>query len=291
MTTRSATDEQHLAPEVVAPGGWHRHTTLRDGTAVLLRQIRPEDRERLATGLRELSPSSRYLRFHQDLAAFTPEQLAYLTQVDHVDHEAIVAVDLDRPGRPGIGVARFIRDPFERQVAEAAVTVADRYQGQGAATLLLGALAGRARSEGVEVFRHHVLTRNAAMLEVFDHLGASRELAADGLWRVDLPLPTRARDLPDSPAGRAFLAAAKERFRCTDLLRPAHRLLPFGAASHPDQLVAWEEPEERGDDLARWLADRDHRAIQWPGAMPSDHPGESSAGEHVADAARVPRRT
>jgi RimJ/RimL family protein N-acetyltransferase len=270
MTTRAATAPQHLGPEVVAPGGWQRHPTLRDGTAILLRQIRPEDRDRLAAGLRELSPTSRYLRFHEDLAAFTAEQLTYLTEVDHVDHEAIVAVDLDRPGQPGIGVARFIRDPFERQVAEAAVTVADRYQGQGAATLLLGALAARAREEGITVFRHFVLTRNAAMLEVFDHLGAAREPEADGLWRVELPLPKRAKDLPDSPASRAFMAAAKERLRLADLVRPVHRLLPFGAASGPDQVVVWEGPDERGEDLSRWLADRDHRAIHWPQAMPSE---------------------
>jgi RimJ/RimL family protein N-acetyltransferase len=272
MTRRSATATSHLAPEVVAPGGWQRHPALRDGTAILLRQIRPEDRDRLAAGLRELSPTSRYLRFHEDLVEFTPEQLTYLTEVDHVDHEAIVAIDLDRPGQPGIGVARFIRDPYERQVAEAAVTVTDRYQGQGAATLLLGALAARAREEGITVFRHFVLTRNAAMLEVFDHLGATRELEADGLWRVDLELPKRASDLPDSPAGRAFMAAAKQRFRLTDLVRPVHRLLPFGAASRPDQVVIWEETEGRDGDLARWLADRDHRAIHWPQAMPSERP-------------------
>jgi RimJ/RimL family protein N-acetyltransferase len=278
MVTRSTPQPQHLDPELdhpeldaeldaeaVVPGGWQRHTTLRDGTAILLRQIRPQDRDRLAAGLRELSPTSRYLRFHEDLVAFTPDQLAYLTEVDHLDHEAIVAVDLDRPGRPGIGVARFIRDPFEREVAEATVTVADRYQGQGAGTLLLGALAVRGREEGVAVFRHYVLARNAAMLEVFDHLGASRELEAGGLWRVDLPLPARASDLPDSPAGRAFMAAAKARFRLADLVRPVVRLLAVGSGtSQPTGPGDPDGPDEDGDDLERWLADREDRTIHWP---------------------------
>ncbi|MFO7970824.1 MAG: hypothetical protein R6U40_03640, partial [Desulfobacterales bacterium] len=39
----------------------------------------------------------------------------------HVEHEAIVALDLTRPDVPGIGVARYIRDAFERHVAEAAI--------------------------------------------------------------------------------------------------------------------------------------------------------------------------
>lgn len=268
MTIRAATDPQHLDTTTVAPGGWQRRTTLRDGTAVLLRQIRPQDRDRLAAGLRELSPASRYLRFHEDVVELTSAQLAFLTEVDHVDHEAIVAIDLDRPGHPGIGLARFIRDPFEREVAEAAVTVADRYHGQGAGTLLLGALAARAREEHIEVFRHYVLTRNEAMLEVFDHLGATRELEAEGLWRVDLALPKRSSDLPDSPAGRAFMAAAKERFRLVTLLRPVIRRLAVGPETrHPDHLGSEDEPDERGDDLTRWLAEREQRAPHWPGPI------------------------
>jgi RimJ/RimL family protein N-acetyltransferase len=279
MTTTSATDQQHLDAATVVRGRWQRRATLRDGTAVLLRQIRPQDRAQLAAGLRALSPESRYLRFHEDLVEFTPEQLTYLTEVDHADHEAIVAIDLDRPEDPGIGVARFIRDPFEREVAEAAVTVADRYQGQGAGTLLLGALAARAREEGIEVFRHYVLARNEAMLEVFDHLGASRELEADGLWRVDLALPKRASDLPDSPAGRAFMVVARERFRLVSLLRPVLRLLALGPeASRWARLGTREGPEEGGDELTRWLADREQRAVNWPAGAGSTNARSAEDG-------------
>lgn len=265
MTTRSTTEQDHLDVEVVLPGGWHRHTTLRDGTAVLLRQIRPQDRDRLAAGLRALSPESRRMRFHDDVAELTAEQLIYLTDVDHLDHEAIVAIDLDRPGRPGIGVARYIRDPYEREVAEAAVTIADHYHGQGAATLLLGALAARGRDAGVEVFRHHVLAANTAMLEVFDHLGARRERHAEGLWRVDLPLLSRASDLPGTPASRAFLAAMTQRVRLADVLRPIFRPWSVRAAA-PDTGpgVAEGAPDDSDEDLTRWLADREQRTVQWP---------------------------
>jgi RimJ/RimL family protein N-acetyltransferase len=283
MTTHTASDELRLDPATVVPGGWSRRTKLRDGTSVLLRQIRPEDARQLAAGLRELSPESRYLRFHQDLVELTAEQLTYLTDVDHVDHEAIVAIDLDRPGHPGIGVARFIRDPYERQVAEAAVTVADGYRGQGAATLLLGALSGRGRSEGIEVFRNYVLARNTAMLDVFEHLGATRELEADGLWRVDLPLPERASDLPDSAAGRAFLAAAKDRFRLLSLVRPVWRLLPFGVSSHDPLLARGDDEGDNADlELASWLADRDHRSNEWPSGATDDPPGSAPGASGAA---------
>lgn len=190
-------------------GEWHREAELRDGTPVLFRPIRPSDRDRLAAGLTRLSPASRYLRFHADVDELTDEQLDYLTVVDHVDHEAIVAIDLDRPDAPGVGVARYIREPYDPTVAEAAITVVDDYHGRGAGTLLLGALAGRARDNGVEVFRSYVLDGNQAMIEVFDHLGAWRQLETDGLWRVDLPIPVDDADVPRSAAGRAFLEVAR----------------------------------------------------------------------------------
>jgi RimJ/RimL family protein N-acetyltransferase len=263
------------APDALAarPGEWHRRATLRDGTTVLVRQIRHEDRDRLAEGLRRLSPASRYLRFHTPLEAFTESQLDYLTRVDHAEHEALVALDLDRPGIPGIGVARYIRDPDERDVAEAAVTVADEYHGQGAGTLLLGALAARARAHGVRVFRNYVLADNEAMLEVFDQLGAERERETERLWRVDLALPEHEDDLPESATGRAFMAAARDGFRLSSLLPPVWGRRRRQAARPGDGTVS-EGPESelaplRGE-LDAWLADRERRRPAWPTADDPD---------------------
>jgi GNAT superfamily N-acetyltransferase len=246
-------------------GEWHRRVSLRDGTDVLLRQIRPEDRARLAEGVARLSPASRYLRFHQVIAELSEEQLDYLTEVDHVDHEAIVALDLDRPEVPGVGVARYIRDREEPHVAEAAVTVADRYQGTGAGTLLLGAIAARAREHGITVFRNYVLDGNHAMLEVFDHLGAHRERETDGLWRVDLEVPVDEDELPGSPAGRAFVEVARGRRRLASLFPPI-----WGRGRRTDRAGAQAGTEADGEDdeqeltdlrtqLERWLLGRDER--------------------------------
>jgi RimJ/RimL family protein N-acetyltransferase len=207
-------------PLVVGRDEWSRRTTLRDGTEVLMRQIRPSDRDRIVEGLARLSPASRYLRFHQSIDHLSEAQLDELTQVDHHDHDAIVAIDLGRLDRPGVGVARFIREPYEPEVAEAAITVADEYHGQGAGTMLLGALAARAREEGIEVFRSYVLDGNAGMLEVFDHLGAHRERETDGLWRVDLAVPEDDSEVPVSGAGRAFLELAREERRLASILPP-----------------------------------------------------------------------
>ncbi|MTV25821.1 N-acetyltransferase [Nitriliruptoraceae bacterium ZYF776] len=267
-----ASELDHATP---LPHEWSRRVELRDGSPVLLRQIRPEDRERLAAGLTQLSPASRYLRFHAVIDELTPDQLDYLTEVDHVDHEAIVAIDLSRPERPGVGVARYIREPFEAHVAESAITVADDYQGEGAGTILLGALAARAREHGITVFRNYVLDGNQQMLEVFDHLGATRELEADGLWRVDLSVPSGEDDLPDSGAGKAFLAVARGQHRLASLFPPVwSRLKGRGFASRGGRSSPSEDaadpaegrPDEEQEELAGlrdaldvWLDEREAR--------------------------------
>lgn len=280
--------EQSPDPFTLGAGEWGRETELRDGTPILLRQIRPEDRDRLVAGLQRLSPRSRYLRFHADVDHLTEPQVEYLTRVDHAEHEAIVALDLTRPEVPGIGVARYIRDAFERRVAEAAVTVADDYQGKGAGTLLLGALAVRARRQGIEVFRNYVLASNQPMLDVFDGLGAVREQETDGLWRVDLTLPERPGDLPDSPAGRAFMAAAKEGFRLSSLFPPVWSRFTFrGLGQEAVEGIADEFGALSGE-LDAWLADREHRYPRWPEeSEPSEEAeqpeGSEQAGEEAAD--------
>jgi GNAT superfamily N-acetyltransferase len=267
MSSRSTTGQEQLDPLAVASGEWSRRTILRDGTRVLLRQIRPSDRDRLAEGLRLLSPASRFLRFNADIDVLTDQELDYLSQVDHVDHDAIVALDLDHPELPGIGVARYIRDPYERHVAEAAVTVADEYQNRGAGTLLLGTLAAQARTHGVQVFRNYVLDQNQPMLELLDQLRAPRELEAAGLWRVDLALPELEGDLRGSPAGEAFMAVARNGFRLTSLFPPMWCHIPFRAmgrgsneASSKEDLVALRE------QLDQWLARREQRSPGWPTA-------------------------
>jgi RimJ/RimL family protein N-acetyltransferase len=245
--------------------GWTRRAALRDGTPVLLRQIQPEDRDRLAQGLQELSATSRYLRFHADIEELSPAELDHLTQVDHHDHEAIVAIDLDRPETPGVGVARYVRDHFERSVAEAVVTVADRYHGQGAATLLFGALAARARSEGIEVLRHDVLDENPVMLAFLEHLGATRVRATEDRWQVDLRLPVHVRDLPTNPAARAFGRAMRERTCLQRLARPVRRARGTTAASSLTERIASELAAQDGDHAAAtWLAERERRQPRWP---------------------------
>jgi GNAT superfamily N-acetyltransferase len=80
----------------------------------------------------------------------TEGMVRYLTEIDHHDHEAIIALD-EQTGE-GIGVARYVRDQERPEVAEVAVTVIDDWQGRGLGTLLLEVISARAREEGITTF-------------------------------------------------------------------------------------------------------------------------------------------
>ncbi len=186
------------------------YSTLRDGTAVVLRPIRPDDKGRLAEGLARLSESSRSLRFMAPVAELTEDQLAYLTEIDYFDHFAWVAV-LDRRPDFGVGVARYVRLAEDPQIAEAAVTVADEYQGKGLGTLLVGVLAATARMAGIERFRAYVLEANESMLALLGEVGVEATHDSPGVLRADIPLVPDL--IPGSPTARALELATQEAAR------------------------------------------------------------------------------
>jgi GNAT superfamily N-acetyltransferase len=142
---------------------------LRDGSEVIVRPVEPEDKPLLLEGFRHFSDSSRYQRFMAPKKRLTPRELAYFTDIDHVEHEAIGALD---PGTGhGVGVARFIRERPGGEIAEAAVAVVDAFQGRGLGGVLLERLARRATEVGVTAFSAALLTDNRAMLALFARLG------------------------------------------------------------------------------------------------------------------------
>jgi len=167
-----------------------RRRTLKTGQEVLVRPIRPQDSKGLLEGFQRLSPESRYRRFLAPMARLGRAQLKYLTEVDHHDHEALLAIDPDT--RNGLGVARFVRSRDDPAVAEVAIAVADDWQGRGLGTALLQDLAGRAREEGIRRFSASVLAENSALIEMVFKLGDAQVTSRhEGLVELLLDLPRK----------------------------------------------------------------------------------------------------
>lgn len=119
---------------------------LRDGSTIHVRSIEPGDHERLRRAFERLSPESRYRRFLGAIAQLSESRLRYFTEVDHFDHEALVAIDPDHGEL--VGVARYMRLDNKAAAAEVAMAVADDWHARGVATLLLRRLVERARRPG-----------------------------------------------------------------------------------------------------------------------------------------------
>jgi GNAT superfamily N-acetyltransferase len=178
--------------------------TLRDGSAVLIRPVQPEDKELFADGWQHLGPESRYRRFLSAKRSLTDGELAYFTDVDHVDHEALGARDPETG--EGVGVARYVRLDGRPEVAEAAVAVVDAWQHRGVGGELVRRLTERARANGIERFQARLLAVNHGMLALFREIGELEvRHTGEGQVEVDVEFPCGS-----SPGlGAALRAAAK----------------------------------------------------------------------------------
>lgn len=172
--------------------------TLRDGTPLLLRRLRPQDREWLREAYLGLSPESRYSRFLAGVPALTPRMLHQLVDhVDFVDHHALVL--LTAYGDE-IGIGRWVRDPARPDTAEAAFTIADRWHGQWAGSALVDGMVQSALDAGITTFTATLLTDNTASLRLLERTGeiVVRDLQPPGAVSVEVRL--RPPPMPPPPS-------------------------------------------------------------------------------------------
>jgi len=170
---------------------------VRDGTPLMLRPVLPGDNERTVHGHIQFSSETLYRRF-MTARLPTPALMAYLSEVDYVDHFVWVVTD----GSDPMADARFVRDEADPTIAEIAFTVADAYQGRGIGSFLIDALSIAARVDGVERFSARMLSENLPMRTIMDHYGAVWEREDVGVITTVIDVPRRSdldlkRDVAD----------------------------------------------------------------------------------------------
>jgi nucleotide-binding universal stress UspA family protein len=213
--------------------------------------------------------------------------LTYLTEVDHQDHEALVAFDEDSGDI--VGVARFVRTgPLE---AEPAIVVGDDWQGRGLGTQLMDRLADRAREEGIARFRAPVLSDNEAVLSLLGGLGEHWIRREGNMIEVEI-------DLAPAPEARPRLLVLL-RAAAAGTVSPAITLLdrlglrarygPPDRASLANTIVVGiepDDPDERALGCAAELAPVFGSSVQLVGARRRLLDGEAEAAEALERAAR-----
>jgi RimJ/RimL family protein N-acetyltransferase len=140
-----------------------------NGTRISLRQVGADDRAGMAALFARLSPHSRYQRFFSPKHELTPRELTFFTDIDHLNHEAIAAVDQRNDSI--VGVARYVRDPDRTDVAEVAVEVADSFQGMGIGIALGRLTIQQAQANGFALLTATTLWENRAARGLLRHHG------------------------------------------------------------------------------------------------------------------------
>jgi acetyltransferase len=149
--------------------------TLRDGTRVRMRAMRPEDaalEKRFVDGLSEQSKYQRFMQFMPELPA---NLLARFTQLDYDRELALVCLH----GGEFIAVGRYSPNADGR-TAEFALVVADAWQGKGIGRMVLERLCGAAKKAGYHALYGYILNANRDMLDLAERL-QFKEVSRDGV--------------------------------------------------------------------------------------------------------------
>jgi RimJ/RimL family protein N-acetyltransferase len=151
-----------------------------------VRQLGPDDRDALAVAFARLSPESRRRRFLGPKPVLSPRELTLLTDVDHVTHVALAAID-ETDGRI-VGVARYNAWAGRDGVADLAVTVIDEWQGRRVGTRLAVQVLQHARSNDFELVTGTTFWDNRPARKMLKRLGFRTVGGEAGLLDLELSL-------------------------------------------------------------------------------------------------------
>lgn len=155
-------------------------------TPLAFRPIGPDDRDRLADLFARLTPESRYRRFLTAKRELTARELTYFTDIDHVAHEAIAAID--RRDGSIVGVGRYASSANLPGEAAIAVVVADDWQGMGVGTILARHAVQRARANGFSLLTATTLWDNRRARGLLRSLGFRACASHAGELELELEL-------------------------------------------------------------------------------------------------------
>lgn len=159
--------------------------TLRDGVIVHLRPVRAEDAAAIRCLFQGLSQTSRRLRFFSACPSLD-KVVGWATEVNGDRRLGLVAIAADT-GQV-IAHAGCERDHRQPDRAEFALAIADRYQGRGLGSILLGRLTEAAHRVGIQWLTGEVLADNHRMLNLLRRSGYSVSLHLScGVVLVELP--------------------------------------------------------------------------------------------------------
>ncbi len=168
----------------VATGGV---LTLRDGTFVPVREVRPEDAPALRRFVGRLSERSVHMRYFGPMKGLSEKKARYFAELDGWNRFALVALDPEDEDEV-VAVVRYEREGAS-DAAEYAAVVEDRMQGRGLGIGLTRCLIDAARERGIRRLYALVMPENREMLHLLRSLGLPERVRwEDGLEHIDIDI-------------------------------------------------------------------------------------------------------
>jgi len=173
-------DQIELSWEQVSyPEELEHYATLKDGTEIFFRPIKPTDEPALTEMLYSLSEESVRTRYMTRTMSFPHKDIQQLTNIDYRNDLAIVGVVPGPSGEEIVAIAQYYLDP-KTQAAEVAFLVQDEWQQKGMGTFLLDYITQIAKLRSVKRFYARVLPNNRPMLAIFHNTGYKVNTEFDG---------------------------------------------------------------------------------------------------------------
>lgn len=167
------------------PSQWEGELSLRDGSRVVVRPMRPEDEPMVDGFFRRVTAEDLRLRFFHAMKEFSHSFIARLTQLDYARAMAFVALDPNSGEMRG--AVRLHSDSLYEN-AEYAILLQSDLKGKGLGWALMQLLIHYARSEGLKRLSGQVLSENTTMLGMCRDLGFTVAMDPDDHSIVDVVL-------------------------------------------------------------------------------------------------------
>jgi acetyltransferase len=174
------------------PNKFAYNWTMKDGTELTIRPIRPEDEPLMVKFHEKLSERSVYLRYFQPLKLSQRVAHERLTRICFIDYDremAMVAVRRQPDGSDEIYAVGRLSRLHWRDEAEIAVLVRDEVQRRGLGRELTERLVKIAREEGVRELSANILAENVEMQTLAEKVGFRCHFdEEEGMVRAEMQL-------------------------------------------------------------------------------------------------------
>ena len=152
------------------PEEYEEWITLKDGSVIFLRPIKPSDGPLILDLFHKLSPETIYFRFLTRLDRLQPELLKHILEIDYETHFTLVAISEEAETESIIGSCRYITTQ-KMDHAELTVVLRDDWQRRGLGKIMATRVVTVARLKGISSIEIAFDYRNEGMKRLFASLG------------------------------------------------------------------------------------------------------------------------